>query len=111
MRAGRLDRRLTLYRPVEGDDGFATVDDGPGAVATVAASRRDVKAGEGFQASGVEAETWVVFEIRWSRTVAPIDTTWTVCCEGRFYNVTGVRELGRREGLEISAAERRTPCA
>lgn len=46
------------------------------------------------------------FVIRWSKTVTDFNTKDRLVCEGLEYGVVGVKELGRRQYLEITAAAR-----
>jgi SPP1 family predicted phage head-tail adaptor len=46
------------------------------------------------------------FTIRYSSDVADVDPRDRVTFDGRTYDVQGVKEIGRREGLEITATAR-----
>jgi SPP1 family predicted phage head-tail adaptor len=105
LRAGELDRRITLERFT------ATQDPGSGeevqawdTLATVWASKKDISDGERFAASEVQAAISTRFVIRYSSQVADLNAKDRLVCEGHTYQVVGVKETGRRrEGLEISA--------
>lgn len=104
MEAGKLDRRITLQRygitynadnePIEG---FADL-------ATVWASVQYASDGEKIRAAEVGATISIRFQIRYSSTVAGINPKDRVIYDGKTFDISGVKELGRREGLEISAA-------
>lgn len=104
MDAGKLDRRLTLQRygitynednePVEG---FADL-------ATVWASVQYASDGERVRAAEVGATITIRFQIRYSSTVASVNPKDRVVYDGKVFDISAVKELGRREGLEISAA-------
>ncbi len=44
--------------------------------------------------------------LRWSAFAADITPLDRVICEGRDYNITGVKEIGRRKAIEITASAR-----
>ena len=46
------------------------------------------------------------FQIRYSSTVANLDTRDWVLFDGRTYDLIAVKEIGRREGLELTGAAR-----
>jgi len=104
MRSERLDRRITLQRygitynsdnePIE-----AWSD-----LATVWASVNYVSDGEKVRAAEVGASIAVRFQIRYSSTVADLNAKDRVLFDGDVFDIEGVKPLGRREGLEISAA-------
>lgn len=106
MRAGKLDRRVTIRRSTETHDGFANVQGAPSDLATVAAERQPISDGERSQQGGVFASATVRFRIRYSAAVADINPKDRLVCEGRAYDILGVKDLGRRKGFEITAAER-----
>jgi SPP1 family predicted phage head-tail adaptor len=106
MRAGDLDRRITIQRASFALNAFneplATWLD----IATVWAAARHVTDVEQFRAHEIGAEVTARFTIRYSSEVADLGPADRLAFEGREYNITGVRELGRREWLEIRAAAR-----
>jgi SPP1 family predicted phage head-tail adaptor len=106
MQAGELDRRIELRRAT-------TVTDATGgetrtwfAIATVWASKQDVRDAERVRAQEVGATITTRFQIRWSSDVADLDASDELVCEGRTYAIEAVKEIGRRDGLEITAAAR-----
>lgn len=106
MDAGRMDRRITIVRETEtGRDAFnepiySTTE------TIVWASKEDIRDGERWTAQEVGAEVTTRFRIRWAATFADLDPQASVTFEGRTYNVVAVKEIGRREGLEITANAR-----
>lgn len=106
MRAGSLDRRLTIERSTAGDDGFQTGPVSWAVLATVWAGKSEIGDGERGRAQGLAAEATTRFTIRYSSTVRDISPKDRGVCEGRVYEFTGVKELGRRVGLEITAIRR-----
>ena len=103
MRAGRLDRRLTLQRRtlIENDygEGVETWND----LATVWAEKIPVRGSERYAAMQTVAEVEERFKIRYRTGLTPLDR---VICDGITYDVQGVLEIGRREGWEILAKGR-----
>jgi head-tail adaptor len=103
MDAGALDRRIEIWRAAIVDDGFSQVLGEPALLRTMWASKRDVSDSERFSKGQAEAMLTTRFRVRWSADSADIRTSDRLRCEGRTYNVIGIKEIGRREGLEITA--------
>ncbi len=102
MMAGRLDRKLTLQKPT-------TTEDKYGEEQTTWNNYRDVWAGiqkqsgrEMFEA-GKLAEVDMVFKIRY---LSEIDETWRIQYDGKDFDINHIKELGRKDGLEIAATAR-----
>ena len=113
MRRGKLDRRVRFLRAVLIDDGYTEVeswedDDGPRWHGeAVFASKKDVSDGERLRASEVQATITTRFVIRWSDWAADLSPKDRLFCEGRTYDISGIKEVGeRRRWLEITAATR-----
>lgn len=106
--SGKLDRRVTIERDgVEtGRNEFNEPILAPPVSFTVWASYRRATARERVSGSEVGAEVSSVFEIRWSQRVRNIDPLWSLIYEGSRYDIIGVFEIGRREGLRIEAIAR-----
>jgi SPP1 family predicted phage head-tail adaptor len=107
IRAGDLDRRIRIERA------SSTQDPGSGenvetwtALATVWASKRDVSDRERIAAAEVQAEITTRFIIRYSSTVASVNPKDRIIFDGRTYGIEAVKEVGRREGIELTAAAR-----
>jgi SPP1 family predicted phage head-tail adaptor len=102
MRAGQMDRRVTLRRLARGVQRPA--GDYPETYveyATVWARKIEVSGREFFQAQTKDAETTVRFEVRWRDDV---ESTDRVTCEGLDYQlIAPPSEIGRREGLTLFA--------
>jgi SPP1 family predicted phage head-tail adaptor len=104
MRAGALDRRVTLMRAVTTLDAFNQDVAGFTRLAEAWAERTAVSDGERVRAQQVGASVTHRFKLRWSRAAAGITPKDQLVCEGVTYQVSAVKELGRREGLEITAS-------
>lgn len=101
MRAGDLDRRITIEAYViTGTDPFNTPTGAWQPVGVVWAQVLQQSGSEFIRAETIEDERKVVFKIRW---MAGITVQHRVAYEGREHNIHEVREIGRREGLELHA--------
>ena len=103
MKAGGLDRRITVERAVKETDDFGGVRQTWVPLASWAAAVRYVSDAERMQAGELSASVEVRFTIRWGLGVTVEDR---VLYEGRRYEIVAVKEIGRREGQEISAKAR-----
>lgn len=103
---GQLDRRVQFRRLQASDDGFARsgawVDHGD----PVWASRRDVSDRERALAGQTAAVLVTRFAVRWSSFTAGLTPVDQVLCEGRLFDIVGIKEIGRRQFLEITAQAR-----
>ena len=103
MLAGNLDRRIHVLRAALVDDGYQQVQGphvqhGP----PIWAAKLEVSDAERFRNGTVEPGISTRFRVRWSGFTAGIDRTDRLRCEGRDYAIVGIKQIGRREGLEIS---------
>jgi SPP1 family predicted phage head-tail adaptor len=100
MKAGSMDRRITIRRPY-----FIGTEGQPGAVrewedvATVWAKVKQESGREFYDAGGKHSERKIVFTIRW----LPVGVIDRVLFEEREFDIAEVRELGRRAGIELHA--------
>lgn len=106
MDAGRLDRRIALKRRKTGTNGFGEPLDEWSTLVTVWAHVAPVSDGERWRAGETLASKLCRFTIRWSPSAAVLDPRDQVEYDGRTWDIHGVKELGRREMLEITAAAR-----
>lgn len=98
MRAGDLDRRVTLRRKTVTQDAYGEEIEDWTDLATIWANVRQESGREFFANATTNAERKVIFRIRW---LAGIAVTDKVQYEGRDHDIHEVKELGRREGLEL----------
>lgn len=96
--AGDLDRRITLERRLPIDDGFQEVESWAG-FAVVWASHTAVSDGEKWAAGAARADITARFRIRFRTDITTKDR---VRYQGRPFNIVGMKEVGRREFLEIT---------
>ena len=82
------------------------VNDGWTSVGEMPASARPVSGAEFAGRAQIVAVETVEFTVRWSATVANVSPLDRVRHQGRVYDVRGVHEIGRREGLRIIAVRR-----
>ena len=106
MIAGALDRRVVLQRATTTKDAFNADVDAWSDLATVWASKHDISDGERTRAAEVGAVITSRFQVRWSSALADLSARDRLLYAGVDFNITAVKEIGRREGLEITAAAR-----
>jgi len=120
VRAGRLDRRITIQR-------FTTTYSPSGhpektwtnLVSRRWAEVRPVRGEERFSVPQLAAKEQVEFRIRWGQAVADVNPRDRIVYpavepgspaeeidETRLYDILAVHEIGRRDGLRIIAARR-----
>jgi SPP1 family predicted phage head-tail adaptor len=104
--AGELDRRITIQRATVTLNEFNEPIETWGDLATVWAKRRDASATESYRAQEVGAEITARFTIRWSTTAASVTPRDRLSFDGRLYNITAVRDVGRNRLREIDAVAR-----
>lgn len=99
---GKMDRRIVIQRSTSTEDGFG----GPvltwATLATVWAQFWPVSDGEKWRAGMVESREIARFTIRYSSLVAGVTSRDRISFGGT-WGITGVKEIGRREYLEITA--------
>jgi SPP1 family predicted phage head-tail adaptor len=107
LSAGDLDRRITILRAEEADDGLSS---GPGEMKPISkrwAKKTDASDGERMRAAEHGQEITSRFIVRDDSMTRTITGKDTILCEGRTYAITGTKEYGgRRVGIEITATAR-----
>ena len=106
VRAGELDRRITLQRATVTRDGLNNPVETWGDYATVWAKYEPVSDGEKFRAGERASEIGARFMIRYSSQVADVSPKDRILFGGREFAITRVKEIGRRVGLEITVVGR-----
>lgn len=104
--AGKRDRRVTLERWGFSRDEWGNPVEGWTLLSRVWASKYDVSDTERLRASEVGSTLSTRFVLPWSKKVASLNTKDRLICEGTEYGIVGVKELGRREYLEVTGAAR-----
>ena len=102
MKAGKLDRRITIERETETVDRYGTPSATWAPIVTVWAQRITQSTDEFLAAPG-EATTAAVFRIRYRPDVRMTDR---VVFEGEAFNIVETKEIGRRVGLELRCEAR-----
>lgn len=97
MRAGKLDRLITIQRFTNTVDDFGTPVEAWADVATLRAQIVTASTDE-FISHGAEAETVIVFRARY---VAGITAADRIVYGGAAHNIKELTEIGRRRGLEL----------
>jgi SPP1 family predicted phage head-tail adaptor len=98
MRAGKLDRRITIQRATKAPNGFNEPVETWGDLATIWAQQRPNRGAERSSAQEINGQAVMTFHIRHR---ADLRVTDRVVYEGRIWNVLDVREVGRRVVTEI----------
>lgn len=106
MISGKLDRRVKFQRATLVDDGFSGVETFADHGSPVWASKQDVSDGERWRAGEVAAHITTRFVVRYSAFSADLTPKDRLVVDGVTYGITGVKEIGRREALEITASAR-----
>ena len=106
MKAGKLDRRIDLHRATTVPNAFNEPVETFASFATVWASATPISDGERARAGEVFSSISMRFQIRYSTTVSDLDTRDRVVFDGRVFDIVAVKEINRREGIEITASAR-----
>ncbi len=102
MMAGRLDRQITLQKPTTTKDDYGEEQTTWSDYRTVWGSIQEQSGREMFEA-GKLAEIDAVFKVRY---LSEITREWRLKYDGQVYDITNIKELGRKDGLEIAATAR-----
>jgi len=100
MRGRKLDRRISIYTISETQSGSGAPIQTSTLLATVAAEQRPVGGYESTQAARDQARGEKVFRVRWR---SDITRKHTLVFEAITYDILNVAEVGRREGLDLTA--------
>jgi SPP1 family predicted phage head-tail adaptor len=106
MQAGKLDRKIILQRFTETRDEYNEPVKAWVVLATRSASYEPLSDGEKFRASETAADASARFVIRWSNATASLNPKDQLIFEGQVWQIVRVKEVGRREGQEITVAAR-----
>lgn len=109
MEAGKLDRRITIQRATISQNDLGEEVEVWADLATVWAAAKPVSDGERRErmVSGeVSASAETRFTIRWSSTVEGVNPKDRISYDGIVWDIWSAKEIGRRVGIEITAAAR-----
>lgn len=103
IEAGKLNRQITLERRSMAQDATGSPIETWNTLATVWAEKVDMRGSERYTAAQTVAQLDTKFRIRYRHGLTPIDR---ITYDGRVYDVGGILEIGRAEGLEFHAKAR-----
>ena len=107
MNPGTLDRQIQIQRFYVTDDGFGQVEIWADHGEPIWAAKTDISDGERWRAGEVAADISARFIVRWSTFSAGLTPKDRMICEGRTFEIVGIKEgKGRHAWLEITAAAR-----
>jgi SPP1 family predicted phage head-tail adaptor len=106
LAAGTMDRRITLQQATVTYDALNNPTETWATLATVWASKEDLSDSERVAAAEVGAAMTTRFRIRYSDKVSGINPKNRLTFDDRTWDIQNVKEIGRKEGLEISAIAR-----
>lgn len=105
MRAGKLDRRVTIQRKTVTESGSGEPIEAWNDLATVWAQARPNRGDERFSTMQVVGSAVTTFVVRFRADLA-VTVLDRLGYDGKTWDILDVRELGRREGWEIDAKAR-----
>lgn len=101
MRAGSLDRTVTIMRQGAAvDDGYTMTPGAWAALATRKAQRIVSRGREVFENQGIDALVPMTFVFRDDSVTRTIAVTDRLSFDGKVYDLKSVNEIGRRRGIE-----------
>jgi SPP1 family predicted phage head-tail adaptor len=106
LKAGLLDRRITIRRMTLTTNEFNEPVEGFSDLADVWASKNDIPDGERWRSQQVQATVTTRFQVRWNEITETITPRDQLVCDGVRYEIVSIKELGRKQGIEITAAAR-----
>ena len=107
MRAGGLDRQVLIEQRVRPQDSTGELVDTWLPVQRLWAGKRDMRAAERWAADQLVAELATAWTLRWFPGWDQIrPDTHRLVYKDQVFDIHGVREIGRQEGIEIATAAR-----
>lgn len=104
MRAGTLDRIISIQRATEARDEFGVVTTTWATVADLRAALIQASTTEFLQGAGLQGDAAVIFRTRFLDGVTVRDR---VLYGGIAHDILETKEIGRRKGLELRTVARR----
>jgi SPP1 family predicted phage head-tail adaptor len=109
--AGQMARRIQFQRAAVEDDGMANSekwfeDERDNLGQPVWAKKTDVSDAERLRAGEVQASLTARFIVRWSAFTSDLTPKDRIKYDGKRFRIFAIKEIGRREGLEITAGAR-----
>lgn len=106
MQAGEFDRRITIERYSSTINDFGEEVGEWVTLATVWASKTDIRDSERWLAQQVSSTITTRWRTRYLTKIADVNAKDRLTHGALLYGIVAVKEIGRREGLEITAAAR-----
>lgn len=98
-----MDRMVQFQRASMVDDGYQQVRGPFGPYGgKVYAAKMPVSDSERFRNGVVDVGITTRFQTRWSAFTASVTREDRLACEGQEFGIAGIKEMGRREGIEFS---------
>ncbi|WP_276118382.1 phage head closure protein [Pararhizobium qamdonense] len=98
MRAGKLDKTITIDRAATTVDEYGAPTEGWTTITTVRAQLIQSTTEEFIQSFGSSSKVAVIFRIRHRDGIAVSDR---LTHSGQAYDLKEIKELGRRDGLDL----------
>ena len=98
MRAGKLTETITVERFTKSVDDYGTETEAWTALATMRAQLIQSSTEEFIRAYGSTSDMIAIFKVRWRDLFTTEDR---VVHKGQVYDLKEIKELGRREALEL----------
>ena len=106
LKSGHLDRRIELHRASITTNDFNETVETFVKIADLWASKQDVSDGERWRAQQLAATDMTRFQIKWSTFAETINPKDKIVYGGKTWEILAVKELGRQQGVEITAVTR-----
>jgi len=103
MRAGKLDKVITLQRTTYQDDGYGGQIPINDDYATMRAQVVQASTEEFLRAWGTSTETAIIFRIRYLAELRPADR---VVYDGQGFDIVEMKPIGRNRGWELRCKAR-----
>jgi len=103
MSGARLDRKIIVQQFTAIKNALGGEDKTWSEYVQAWASVTPATDGERWRADAIGATITDRFVIKWSATASKISVKHRINYAGKFYDINGVKELGRRHRLEITA--------
>lgn len=106
MGAGNYDRRITIRRFTKTNVGGAVQSVWSNLVVDIAASAIPISDGERARAGQTEAQNSIRFRFWWAPELADVNAKDQIVFDGITFDISHVKEIGRRKEIELTAASR-----
>ena len=112
MANGARDRLITFQRNGGATDAFGGQAEGWATLTVGAwagsewAEKADVSDGERWKAGEVAAQVTTRFKTLWHAGTAAVLPSDRITLDGETYDISGIKEIGRKRGLEFTANRR-----